>query len=238
MTGPLTIDDLNSLGVATARHALSKDSFLVAQSKGTGQVCFLQFGWLCRFRPLQTGRRQIIDFTLPGEVTVIDALAGPLPELTVQAITDCEFVLVKMKALIERASADPGFGLRLAATSLRGLVRMETRLSGIVGASAKEAVAFQLLDLFMRVHGTMPKAANDRVNLPITQEHLADALGLTVVHINRTLRALREDGTVEIRGGRLTIMNPEMLCKLADFDMPKRQKDTPKRQKRQAATMR
>ncbi len=94
-------------------------------------------------------------------------------------------------------------------------------LTNIGRRVARERVAHLLLELFYRVWLAHPSPHSDGVELPLTQEHIGDALGLTSVHVNRTLRQLREAGLVTISGHNMQVLDPDMLAEVAGFDSEK-----------------
>ena len=92
------------------------------------------------------------------------------------------------------------------------------QLSSIGRGSARERVAHLLLELFVRYRMRWPGHRSEEMHLPLTQEHIGDATGLTGVHVNRVLRDLRKDGVVEFHYRRLRILNPDRLVDVAGID--------------------
>ena len=82
---------------------------------------------------------------------------------------------------------------------------------------ARERVAHMLYEMLVR-HRMVGLARNDEFDFPVTQTDLADATGLTPVHINRTLQGLRAEGLLEMKGGRVRIQDPERLKQVAGFN--------------------
>jgi CRP-like cAMP-binding protein len=90
-------------------------------------------------------------------------------------------------------------------------------LTGTGRRSAYERVSHLLLELFVRLNRTN-RGGGMTLSIPLTQELIADALGLTAVHVNRTLRALREDKLIAVDGKSITIVDFEALSLLSDFE--------------------
>jgi CRP-like cAMP-binding protein len=156
-------------------------------------------GWACELRILPDGRRQIFSFLLPGDV--IEARGtGSVGSRGVVALTRLTVV---------------NHGPQLADAAGRAASRREQRLYDHLmrmgQLSAKERVIHLLLELHERldriglVHG-------ETFKIPLTQEVFADALGLSIVHINRTLKGLRKDGWVCIKAGSVTLKNRPRLA--------------------------
>ena len=167
-------------------------------------------GWACRQRILLDGRRQILGFLLPGDLVGVCRHANPVAVTTILAVT--EVVTCALPA------AQPGSGLseayaRSAALEEYGFLAQITRLGRF---NAYERVADWLLETEERLTLNGLASAGS-FPLPITQEMLADALGLTSVHVNRTLTALRRDGLLTLRGGIISFPDRARLAKLVGY---------------------
>lgn len=192
----------------TARGAAT-GAELVAED-GCARPSFLVSGWACRARSLPDGRRQITGFVLPG-----DALAPLLrPErepspCAVVALTSVQMAdAAPLRALLERA-APRHRGLRDACTAAE---RAEERLLlDRIVALGRQTAYERLCGLFLELYERLAAvglAADGAFPMPLRQETLADALGLSTVHLNRTLQQVRRDGVAEVRGGWVTLLRP------------------------------
>ena len=166
---------------------------------------------------LPDGGCQIVDFCLPGDFVDFQAGDGEVHDYSVQAITAVRVCSFARAPLLEGLAGHAEFAFRLACLSHRDQVAAFRHLTSVGRRSARGRIASLLLELFLRV-----RAQDDRawVALPLTQEHIGDALGLTPVHVNRTLRRLREDGVVTLRDHRLTVHDLERLAGEAGQPMP------------------
>lgn len=181
---------------------------VLMEGDAIGFATILLSGWACRVRDLNDGRRQIIDFILPGELIGNCHYDQPRALSTVLALTDI--------TLCTAPEALPGSGLAdaysaSAALNEATLFRQITRLGRL---SALQRVA----DLVLELHERLSLSDHAQPNsflLPLTQEVLADVLGLTSVHVNRTLKSLKSEGLVSIGSGRVTIHQPSALRSLA-----------------------
>ncbi len=158
-------------------------------------------GWACELRILPDGRRQIFSFLLPGDA--IEARGTG-------SVGSCGVVALTRLEVVNRGpplTADPA--CRDAAHQRER--RLYDHLVRMGRLSAKERVIHLLLELYDRldrvglVHG-------ETFKIPLTQEVFADALGLSVVHINRTLKGLRKEGWVCIKAGSVTLRNRPRLA--------------------------
>ena len=170
-------------------------------------------GWVFLYDLLQDGRRQILHFALPG--ALLGLYSDSVAPYGAQALTDAAVGVIPHTNLGPLVEEHAGVGLRLAWMVGRERNLAYEHLSSIGRRSARERVARSLLELFVRYRMQWPSYRADEMHLPLTQEHIADATGLTGVHVNRILRELRKDGIVEFHYRRLRILNPDKLFDVA-----------------------
>lgn len=175
-------------------------------------------GWAFLYSLLQDGRRQILQFALPGAVLGFDLVDGGHATYGVQAVTDGVVCMLPHKALGPLSKDHPEIGLRLAWLVSRDRNLSYEHLTSLGRRSARERVAHLLLELFIRSHAQWPGHRIEEMHLPLTQEHIGDATGLTGVHVNRVLRDLRNDRIVEFHYRRLIILDPDRLVDVADIE--------------------
>ena len=174
-------------------------------------------GWVFRYRTLDGDRRQIINFGLPGDflglqATLDDEMGHGIESLT--EVTLCHFqrdMLWTLYAEHPRLSYDMTW---LAAQQERSL---EEQLLTLGQRSAFERVAYLLWHLFDRAR-QVGMVRNCRVELPLRQQHLADTLGLSLVHTNKTLQKIREDGAIDVQDRFLHVIDESRLIKLGRVD--------------------
>ena len=172
-------------------------------------------GWLSCSTLLEDGRRQILRFNFRGDLLGGDMLSlGEAPNATT-ALTDVEVALVDPAAFGRLFRDQP----RLAALFYLDLqaerIALSDRLTSLGRHSAKARVAALLLWIADRLRAVDPATGN-RFTLPMTQEEIGDATGLTGVHVNRTLRALAEGGLIERTRTAVELRDPQRLAALAN----------------------
>lgn len=175
-------------------------------------------GWVFLYQPLEDGRRQILHFAVPGAVLGFHPDRGAGVTWRAQALTDAVVCVIPYENLPALAREVPGIGMRLAWLMSRDRSLAFDHLTSIGRRSARERVAHLILELFVRYRARWPGDRMEQMHLPLTQEHLGDALGLTAVHVNRVLRSLRKDGVIELHYRRLRILNPDRLLDVAGLD--------------------
>lgn len=172
-------------------------------------------GWACEQRILDDGRRQIFSFLLPGDPVEIQS-AAMRGARQVLAVTRLE--LASVESLV---AADAPGEARIA----RGLEdarreRLERLFDGIMRIgrlTAKERLVHLLLELHDRL-AAVSLVKDQTFRLPLTQELLADALGLSLVHINRTLQQLRREGCVQLRSGMVSLSDLGRLVAMSGYE--------------------
>jgi CRP-like cAMP-binding protein len=170
-------------------------------------------GWAAETVLLEDGRRQIVRLLLPGDV--IEPGEARRAGLSVTPLTAIRVGDARrLVALLNAAEGQLGRAWRrLRQAAQNRLVRHVVRL-GRLSASDRTA------DLMLELHDRQRRAgvaAACTMHLPLTQEMLADHLGLSIVHVNRTLQQLRRDGLIYYQGGRAVINEPERLAAAAGF---------------------
>ena len=174
-------------------------------------------GWACDLRILPDGRRQIFSFLLPGDA--IEARgAGSVGSRGLVALTRLE-VVDSGRQLAANAEGREALLLALHEAALRREERLYDHLVRMGRLSAKERVLHLLLELWERLD-RVGLVNGDTFKIPLTQEIFADALGLSIVHINRTLKELRGEGLVCIKSGTATLLNRAKLASLSCYVPP------------------
>ena len=207
------IEVLRNMGERRERHVVGEE--LATEGGLCGRPRFILSGWACRQRVLPDGRRQIFSFLLPGDGVGLSRRLGP--ELsTIVAVTALE--TVDAEPLLEAVHAGSAPGVARALGSIEPLEQTQLfdHMVRLGRQTAYERVAHLLLELQRRLE-LVGLGDNQRFPLPLTQEILADALGLSIVHVNRTLQQLRRAGMIELRSGVAILLQPEQMAKLCDY---------------------
>lgn len=175
------------------------------------QVFTLYAGWAFSWTATPDGRRQILDFHLPG-----DLIEVPEDGDCVEALTDASYCVLSRDRLCAFMAHEPGVAMSYAEGLASERARMRERVTSLGRRDAAGRVAHLLLELHGRLSrggGADPRGAA----LPLKQAHLADALGLSVEHVNRALATLRKDGVASLHKGRLDLLNRPALEALAGW---------------------
>jgi len=209
------IEALRNLTSSTRRLPPGID-LLEQGERGKSSYLILD-GWTYSYKDLEDGRRQIVSFQIPGDFLGLRSILLRTADYSSATLTDCRVALVP-SAEWERLVADHP---RLCAAVLWLMARegamLVEHMINLGRRSADQRTAHLLCECGyrLRVHGAIDGNA---FVCPISQSIMADALGLSVVHLNRTLRRLREQGMVKVLKGKLHVLDLEKLEELAEFD--------------------
>lgn len=219
---PLAPDDvalIRSLGRTLETHVHGAE--LVREGASINTPRFLVSGWACRYRLLEDGRRQIVMFVLPGDGMALCFRPQPLALCSAIALSNVQ--TLNASHLIEAVRADSRKHAELEralhiAQSLdeAALIDQVLRVGRL---TAYERVAHLLLELHHRLL-VVGLADTDHFLMPLTQEVIADATGLSVVHVNRTLQQLRRDQLLDVKGGEVGLPKLDALTAIAAFRPP------------------
>lgn len=202
-------------------HSYKAGTDLIREHDQTSSPKFLISGWAAEVRELKDGRRQIVTFVLPGDPLGLKLRSNKVSLSSTVALTNVETLEAKP---VERAllSNEPRWSALRSALGAAEALEAAHLVSQIVRLgryTAYERIAHLLLELLDRL-AAVHLAEKNSFPMPLTQEVLADATGLSVVHVNRILQQLRREQLVEIRGGRVTLFNRALLAQIADYAHP------------------
>lgn len=204
-TGELTVDGGTTILMEGSN---SPQIFTVLKGLGT------------RYSTLENGNRQVINFLFPGDF--IGLQAGVMGEMkhSVEATTAMTLCVFRREALWDLFRTHPG-----RAYDLTWIAAVEEHFLGETIASlgqrdATQRISWALVRIYERLRA-VGMADGQKIPLPYRQHDLADALGLSLVHTNKTLKSLRERGFVDWTGGHATISDLKALAAIAMIDLEK-----------------
>lgn len=190
---------------------------LIREGDSPDPVFVMLEGWACGYKMLPDGGRQILAFMLPGDfcdihVAVLKAMDHSIVTLTPSKVASLP--RAQMEALVE---AGPSITRAFWWSQLVDQGVLRAWIVSMGRRKAEERVAHLMCELYIRMRN-IGLATHDQCEMPLTQLVLADAVGLTPVHVNRVLKKLRLAEVMELRSGALTILDPVRLACIAGFD--------------------
>lgn len=202
----------------SADRVLPAGTQLYRPSENCDELYTLQDGWVGLYHILPSGRRQILDFALPGQ------FFGYQEDLTTamlhgaECLTDVSVCVFSRRDFLRELDSRPELAIRLAAIAARDVARLHNHITNVGARSARGRIANLLMELCGRLHRHDLHGCDEIFDIPLAQHDLADALGLSSVYVSQTLKQLREQRVLVFRNGRLQILSPVALAELADFD--------------------
>ena len=174
-------------------------------------------GWACRYKQLADGRRQIVAFFLPGDICDLNVFILREMDHSIAALTPVTVAEMSREAFEGITLDHPRILQGLWWEALVNVAVQREWTVNLGQRDAVERVAHLLCELFLRLRG-VGLADEDSCAFPITQSDLAEATGMSTVHVNRTLQELRGRGLLTLRAKRLTIPNLGALMRAGLFN--------------------
>lgn len=190
---------------------------LIHEGQGNVSAFILAEGWAYSYKILPNGNRQIVEIQIPGDFPGLRSILFRTSDHTIEALTRIETSEVLAADITEAFAQIPRLATAVLWAASRDEAMVVEHLVDLGRRSAEERMAHFLLELGARL--TLV-GLGDRTGFdcPLTQYHLADALGLSSVHVNRVLRHLREDGLLTFKKGRVVFDDFGRLTEMAGFD--------------------
>jgi len=183
---------------------------ILTRNQSSGSVFVLCDGWAFRFFQLSNGRRQILGFLLPGDLLSPVAVFEDRPSFSAQTLTDARLSVFERREVETRCATNPRVVWALAKSCATDTGYAEKLMTALGQRSAEERIAYLFLHLMERI-ATRNVIREHRYRLPLRQQHIADAVGLTPVHVSRVIGLFRDHGLIEFSGGVLHVLNqPEL----------------------------
>jgi CRP-like cAMP-binding protein len=190
---------------------------LIHEGQTDAPLYTLLEGWAFRYKTLSDGRRQILSFLLAGDFVGVQQKMGDAAAHGVDTLTEALFCVFQRDALWEIHRRSPSMGFNVTWLTAHEESLVDDTLLSVGRRSAEERIAMLLILLFKRAAALQTDAGGAGVPFPLTQQHIADGLGLSLVHTNKTLRKLERRGLHRIADGRLFMRDVKALARLADL---------------------
>lgn len=214
----LTASDAAALEEITARprrYVARQD--LIREGDEPGPMFVVLEGWACRYKILPRGTRQIMAFLMPGDACDLHIKLLAEMDHGIQAITDALVATVSRSEMQAMMIRHPNIARAMYSTQLIDEGVMRSWIVSMGRRTSTERVAHLICELYLRARN-IGLTQDGEFALPLSQLVLADALGMTAVHINRVLRELRLAGAMALKRGSVTILDPVKLVRIAGFD--------------------
>jgi CRP-like cAMP-binding protein len=191
---------------------------LFLQGTNSAHLYTLLSGWAFRYKTLPDGRRQILNFIFPGELVGLQAAVLNEMQHSVETLTNCVLCIFPREKLWTLYTGYPALAFDVTWLASREEQIVDEHLLSVGRRSAIERMAFVLLHLYLRAEA-IGLAKNNKVQFPFIQQHIADTLGMSLVHANKTLRRLTSAKVVRWQGKIFEIADRSKLAEIALYDI-------------------
>lgn len=213
----LSSDDLMALARLESQvDPVPKGADIIVEGQHASRIHVVVDGWAARYRVLPDGRRQILNFAVPGDLLGVQLALLSSADHSICAISDVELATFPASQLDAIARDHPALAKAIHWAAMREWSMMCERLVSVGRRCATDRIAHLLLELRARLR-FVGRADGASFDIPVTQELIADCLGLTHVHVSRSMRKLRERGLVRYERHRVVIVDVDRLAAETDF---------------------
>lgn len=192
---------------------------ILLQGTNSAHLYTVLAGWAFRYKMLPDGQRQILNFALPSDFLGLQGAVADEMQHSIEALTDMTLCIFPRERLWELFSHYPSLSYDVTWIAARSEQYLDESLLNIGRRNALERVAYLLLHLFVRAE-ELGLANGNSIHFPFTQQHVADTLGMSLVHTNKTLKRLTASKTMRWRERTFELLDRDGLMTLAGFEMP------------------
>ncbi|MCJ2098430.1 Crp/Fnr family transcriptional regulator [Methylobacterium sp. E-046] len=179
--------------------------------------CLILDGWACRYKMLSQGKRQTLSFHIPGDIPDLQSLHIHTMDHSLATLTKAVVAFIPHESLRELTACHPGLAAAFWRDTLIDAAIFREWLTSMGRRSSFEHVAHLFCELYLKLQA-VGLADDHRCPMPITQTDIADALGLTPVHVNRVLQEMRGRTLITLRSRMLVIEAWDELLQASEFD--------------------
>lgn len=216
--GRLSSEDhalLGQLVGQNVRHSAARRDLIREGEKPCGVIVILQ-GWACCYKQMRDGRRQIVSFLVPGDLGDTNAHIVRHMDHSVGAITELAYAEIPPPEFEAAMAHSPAIARAIRCHDLAAAGINREWVANVGQRTAYERLSHLLCELVTKL-GAVGLADNGSCFWPLTQSDLADATGLTSVHVNRTLQDLRRNGLITLQSRRLNVPDLAALAQAGGF---------------------
>ncbi len=196
---------------------VAADQDLVRDGDRPSECCLIVEGFVCRYKLLQDGKRQIMSFHISGDIPDLQSLHLNVMDHSLGTLVPGKVAFIKHDDIHELTRRCPRIADVLWRDTLIDAAIFREWMIGMGRRSAYTRIAHVLCEVLVKFRAVGLADGHD-IDLPVTQAELADSLGLSTVHVNRVLQELRGDGLITLRGRSLSVLDWPGLKEAGEFD--------------------
>jgi CRP-like cAMP-binding protein len=190
---------------------------ILREGDQVNEIHLVLSGLAARYKDLPDGSRQIMAFLVPGDLCDVEVFVLEAMDHSIYAVTETLCALVKTDVVVELLTEMSGLTRALWWSTMTDSAVLRERIIDHGRRDARERIAHLFYEMLIRFR-VVGETTDDYFRFPVSQDELADATGLTAVHVSRTLRQLRDEGLIEFKNKILKITDPARLKKVARFN--------------------
>jgi CRP-like cAMP-binding protein len=214
---PIDAETLDVIAHMKRDHiAIEAGQAIIEPGAESAELYTLFSGWAFRYKELADGRRQILNILLPGDLIGLQAAMFQASHHGVEALSRVELCVFARREVWSLFGKAPELAFDVTWLGAREESHLDENLMSLGRRTAEERVAAFILGLYKRC-AALGLAEGQSIDWPLRQQHVADMLGLSLVHTSRSFNALKRKGMFRLAGGRMNVLNPYALQRLSQF---------------------
>jgi len=206
---------IRALPIAIREYA--REQAVVRDGERPTECCLIIEGFCARSKTLADGKRQILSLHIPGEIPDLMSLFLHVMDHDLSTLTAARLGFIRHETLQQLHRRSPHVAELFWRDTLIDAAMFREWIVNVGQRAAPARLAHMMMELRERLR-VIGRTEAESFEMPLTQEELGDALGITAVHVNRVIRQLREDGVLELQRGRVNVLDETKFSNLADFD--------------------
>lgn len=217
-TSAVDDEDVKTIcSLAIDLRVLAPGEHVVRDGQRPTACCLLADGFCIRSKTTWEGRRQILSIHIPGEIPDLQSLYLQVMDHDLVTLTECRLGFIPHAALKDMVRRRPNVVEVLWRDTLIDAAMFRDWIVNVGQRPAASRLAHIVVELRARLK-VIGRGEGKRIDIPLTQEQIGEAMGITPIHANRIIKQLREEGVVEFHRGHVTILDASKLAELAHFD--------------------
>jgi CRP-like cAMP-binding protein len=209
------IKEIHALPIAVREYPAERT--VVSDGQRATECCLIAEGFCARSKTIGDGKRQILSIHIPGEIPDLMSLFLHVMDHDVWTLTPCTLGFIRHETLQRLHRRQPNVAELFWRDTLIDAAMFREWIVNVGQRPAPARLAHVMVELRERLK-VVGRVNGNSFEMPLTQEQIGEALGITAVHANRVIKQLRQEGIVELYRGRVTVLDEGKLMELADFD--------------------
>ncbi|MBR0876361.1 CRP-like cAMP-binding protein [Bradyrhizobium japonicum] len=209
------VKEIEALPIAVRQYPA--DTPVVRDGERATNCCLIADGFCARSKTISSGKRQILSIHIPGEIPDLMSLFLHVMDHDLSTLAPCTLGFISHETLRKLHQRSPSVAEMFWRDTLIDAAMFREWIVNVGQRPAPARLAHVMIELRERLR-VIGRLDGNSFEMPLTQEQIGEALGITGVHANRVIKQLRQEGIVELHRGRVTVLDERKFLDLADFD--------------------